>query len=198
MDKHPQPAALAAVTAGGTINRRRLLAGGAATLALALPGLGGARESVAQRLEALGITLPEIPPPVANYVPYRTAGGLVFCAGQIAFRDGELLHPGKVPGDVSIEDAQAAARQCAINLLAAVSAALDGDLQRVEACVRLQGFVASADDFTAQPQVINGASDLMVAVLGDAGRHSRLAVGVNTLPLNACVEVSAIFAVGPA
>ena len=180
--------------------RRRLVLGTLAGAALTAVGPWPMRPAAAAgqidaRLEELGVTLPEVPPPVANYVPYAVANGFVYAAGQLAFKDKELMHPGKVPIDVSVEQAQAAARQCAINLIAAVKAALDGDLDRVQRCVRLQGFVASADDFNEQSKVMNGASDFMVEVFGDAGRHTRLAVGTNTLPLNASVEVSGIFAI---
>lgn len=105
------------------------------------------------------------------------------------------MSPGKVPTDVSLEEGQAAAKQCAINLIAAAKAACEGDLSRVQRCVRLQGFVASADDFDGQSQVMNGASDFMVEVFGDAGRHTRLALGANVLPLNASVEISGVFAI---
>ncbi len=180
--------------------RRRLLSGAlAATALVALvpPPLrrAAAAGKVDARLTALGVTLPKVPPPVANYVPYAVADGLVYGAGQLAFKDGELMHPGKVPTEVSIEEAQEAARQCAINLIAAVKAACEGDLDRVQRCLRLQGFVASADDFTGQSKVMNGASDFLVEVFGDAGRHTRLALGANTLPLNASVEISGIFAI---
>jgi enamine deaminase RidA (YjgF/YER057c/UK114 family) len=110
---------------------------------------------------------------------------------------GELMYPGKVPTQVTVEQARAAARQCGINILAALKSACGGDLDRVRRCVRLQGFVASADDFTAQPTVINAASDLMVEVFGDAGKHTRLALGSNVLPLDSCVEISAMFVLNP-
>lgn len=165
--------------------------GAAGTLSLPALAVGGHEA----RLGELGITLPEVPPPVANYVPYRVADGLVYLAGQIPFRDGELMHPGKIPNEISIEQGQEAARQCVINLIAALKAACDGDLDRVRMCLRLEGFVASADDFTQQSTVMNGASDFMVEVFGDVGRHSRIAVGVNTLPLNACVEVAGVFSI---
>ena len=180
---------------------RRCLLGGAlaATALVALAPLprraAAAAGKVDARLAELGVTLPKVPPPVANYVPYTVADGLAYGAGQLAFKDGELMHPGKVPTDVSVEQAQEAARQCAINLIAAVKAACDGDLDRVQRCLRIQGFVASADDFTGQSKVMNGASDFLVEVFGDAGRHTRLALGTNTLPLNACVEISGIFAI---
>lgn len=182
------------------VSRRQALAGIGLGTGLLIAGLTPRRHvraagRIDARLEELGIDLPEVAPPVANYAPYAVENGFAFIAGQIAFRDGQLIHPGKVPTDVTLEQAQEAARQCAINVIAALRAACEGDLDRVRRCVRMQGFVASADDFTDQSKVMNGASDLMVEVFGDAGLHSRLAIGTNTLPLNACIEVSAIFAV---
>lgn len=182
----------------GHLSRRNLLWGlvGSIGTVATLPWLSRraiASTDPAAQLRELGIELPEVPPPVANYVPYVITGNQVFLAGQIAFQDGELLFPGKVGVNVSVEDGAAAARQVAINLIAALNAACEGDLSRVVRCVRLDGFVASADDFTAQPSVMNGASDLMVEVFGDAGRHSRAAIGVNVLPLDASVEISAVF-----
>lgn len=179
------------------LSRRRFLchsAMGAAGLAL-LPTVGLAAEAVPRRLRELGIELPEVPAPVANYVPWVRENGFVYLAGQIPFLDGELMSPGKVPVDVSIEAGRAAARQCGINLIAALNAACEGDLNKVRRCMRLDGFVASSPGFSQQPAVVNGASDLMVEVFGDAGRHSRTAVGVNELPLNACVEVAAVFVI---
>ena len=179
--------------------RREVLASfgamaGLLALAPLVPRPAQATGTVESRLQQLGVTLPEVARPVANYAPYAVANGFAFIAGQIPMRDGELMHPGKIPTDVSPEQGQEAARQCAINIIAALKVACDGDLDQVRRCVRLQGFVASADDFTEQSQVVNGASDLIVDVFGEAGLHTRLAIGVNTLPLNACVEVSGIFA----
>ncbi len=148
---------------------------------------------VESRLAELGITLPAAPAPLANYVAYVVEGNVAYIAGQIPMYAGELMYPGKVPTQVTVEQARAAARQCGINILAALKSACGGDLDRVRRCVRLQGFVASADDFTAQPTVINAASDLMVEVFGDAGKHTRLALGSNVLPLDSCVEISAMF-----
>ena len=188
-----------ASTATPQLNRRQLitaavtLAGGLA-LARHAPAANAA-ENVAGRLQALGIQLPEPPAPVANYVAYLVQDNFAYIAGQIPFANGELLFPGSVPNEVSVDAARIAARQCGINILAALSGACDGNLDRVRQCMRLDGFVASADGFTQQPQVINAASDLMVEVFGDAGRHTRTAVGVNELPLNACVEISAVFVV---
>lgn len=152
---------------------------------------------VESRLAELGITLPAAPAPLANYVAYVVEGNVAYIAGQIPMNAGELMYPGKVPTQVTVEQAKAAARQCGINILAALKSACGGDLDRVRRCARLQGFVASADDFTAQPTVINAASDLMVEVFGDAGKHTRLALGSNVLPLDSCVEISAMFVLNP-
>ncbi|MEK9811477.1 MAG: RidA family protein [Bordetella sp.] len=148
---------------------------------------------VAKRLQELGIVLPTPVQPVANYLPYRWSGSLLFIAGQIPLQDGQLPYLGKVGVDLSIEQGQAAARLCAINILAQVNAALNGNLDRVNACLKLGGFVNCAADFSEQPTVVNGASDLMVDVFGDKGRHARAAVGSNALPRNVAVEVDAIF-----
>ncbi len=145
------------------------------------------------RLAELGIVLPKTQPPVANYVPFTVAGGLVFISGQLPMQDGKPTVTGKVGQDVSLEDAQAAARQCLLNILAHLHTACDGDLDRVARLVRLGGFVACAPDFIQHPAVINGASDLAVEIFGDAGRHARAAVGVASLPLDAPVEIDAIF-----
>ena len=147
------------------------------------------------RLKELGIVLPADIPPAANYVPWVRSGNLLFIAGQVPTRDGKDQHSGKLGGEVSIEQGQEAARLCAINILSHVRNALNGDLDRVMRCVRLTGYVNSTPDFSQQPQVVNGASDLMVAVFGDAGRHARAAVGNAALPRNVAVEVDAIFEV---
>ncbi len=144
------------------------------------------------RLKALGITLPAVAPPVANYIPGKAAGPLIYISGQIPTVEGNLICTGKVGAEVSLEQAREAARATAVNILAALKA-LAGDLSRVEA-VRLEGFVASAEGFTDQAKVLNGASDLIVEVLGEAGRHTRFAIGAAELPLGAPVEISAVFA----
>jgi enamine deaminase RidA (YjgF/YER057c/UK114 family) len=146
--------------------------------------------SVTQRLADLGITLPEVPAPVAAYVPAVRSGSHIYTSGQLPFASGELLHAGLVGGDVTVDEAVACARQCALNALAAV-AAQAGGLNAVR-IIKVVGFVASADGFTAQPQVINGASELIGDVLGENGVHARSAVGVAQLPLNAPVEVEVI------
>ncbi len=140
------------------------------------------------RLKELGITLPEAPKPVAAYIPFVRTGNLVVISGQLPFVDGKLEQTGRLGKDVSVEDGQRFARLAAINALAVVKAAA-GSLDNVARVVRVGVFVASEDSFTAQPQVANGASELLVEVFGDAGRHARAAVGVNVLPLGTPVEV---------
>ncbi|MFT5538794.1 MAG: enamine deaminase RidA (YjgF/YER057c/UK114 family) [Alphaproteobacteria bacterium] len=143
------------------------------------------------QLQTLGITLPQAAAPAANYVPFVISGNLLVISGQLPMDAGKLAVTGRLGAGVTLEQGQQAAKLCAINILAQAKAAL-GDLDRVTRIVRLGGFVASAQDFTDQPQVINGASNLMVEVFGDLGRHARAAVGVNVLPLGAAVEVDAI------
>ena len=149
--------------------------------------------SADDNLNRLGITLPDAPAPAANYVPYVVAGNMVYVSGQLPLVDGKLSVTGHVGKNVSTEESAGQARLCAINLLAQLKAACGGDLSRVKQVVKLGGFVACTDDFTDQPEVINGASDLMVEVFGDAGRHARFAVGSNTLPRGTCVEVEGTF-----
>ncbi|MBV9825098.1 MAG: RidA family protein [Alphaproteobacteria bacterium] len=145
------------------------------------------------RLTELGIELPQPGAPIANYVPFTIAGTLVFISGQISQWNGELRHVGKLGGGISMEDGQHAARLCGLNILAHLKVACGGDLDRVTRCVRLGGFVNCTPNFTAMPQIINGASDLMVDVLGDAGKHARAAVGVSSLPGGVAAEVEATF-----
>jgi enamine deaminase RidA (YjgF/YER057c/UK114 family) len=145
------------------------------------------------KLAELGITLPQPAAPVANYIGYNIVGNLVVVSGQIPFVEGKIAVTGKLGAGVSIEDGQRAARICFVNLLAQVKAAAGGDLDRVKRVVRLGGFVACTPDFTQQPQVINGASDLAVAVFGEKGRHARAAVGCPSLPGDAAVEVEGMF-----
>jgi enamine deaminase RidA (YjgF/YER057c/UK114 family) len=150
---------------------------------------------VEKKLADLGIVLPTPASPVANYVPFVRTGSLLFVSGQICFDgQGKLVIKGKVGGNVTIEDGQKAARACAINLLAQVKAAL-GDLDRVARVVRLGGFINSEPTFLEGPKVMNGASDLMVEVFGDKGRHARTTVGVAALPADAAVEVEGVFEV---
>jgi len=145
-----------------------------------------------ERLAALGLALPAAAASVANYVGYTVSGKLVFVSGQLPFRDGQLAHVGRLGDGLSVDDGYAAARQCALNILAQLHAACAGDLDRVARVLRLNGFVNAAPGFTDAPKCLNGASDLMVAVFGEAGRHSRAAVGVASLPAGAAVEVDAI------
>ncbi|MFC3050721.1 RidA family protein [Kordiimonas pumila] len=140
----------------------------------------------------LGITLPEPTAPVANYVAFVRTGNIVSISGQIPMKDGALAYTGKVGDTVSIEDASSAARICAVNIIAQLKVACQGDLNRVVRIVKLGGFVNCIDGFSQQPQVINAASDLMVAVFGEKGKHSRSAVGTNALPLNVPVEIDAL------
>jgi len=147
--------------------------------------------STIERLKELGIELPEPPKPVASYVPFVRTGNLISVSGQTSMTADGIMG-GIVPGERSLEDAYAAARVCAINILAQLNAALDGDLDRVVRIVKLGGFVYCGPDFKDHPKVINGASDLMVEVFGEAGKHSRAAVGAPSLPLGCSVEVDAL------
>ena len=147
--------------------------------------------TIADRLNTAGIVLPDPAAPVANYVPYVRSGSSLYISGQISM-DGTGLTTGKLGSDLTVEQGQAAARLCAINLIAQMKAACDGDLERVQRIVKLGGFVNAVPDFTDIPKVINGASDLMVEVFGDKGRHARSAVACPTLPLGASVEIDAV------
>lgn len=144
-----------------------------------------------QRITELGITLPPAVPPVAAYIPVRVAGNLLFVAGQIPMREGKLIATGGVPEKVSVADAAACAKQCAINALAALKAEL-GELSRVKQIVRVGVFVACGPEFTDHPQVANGASELLQQVFGEAGKHARAAVGAPSLPRGAPVEVELV------
>ena len=150
--------------------------------------------TIEARLAQLGLTLPPAPNPVANYVPYAVSGNLLFISGQISKAADGTIVTGLLGRDVTVEAGQAAARLCALNILAQAKAAL-GDLDRVAQVMRLTGFVAATADFADHPKVINGASDLMVEVLGDKGRHTRAAVGVASLPMASAVEIDAIIAI---
>ena len=147
------------------------------------------------RLAELGVTLPDAPAPAANYVPFVRVGTLVHVSGQISRDAAGGLITGKLGADLTVDQGAAAAKTCAMALLAQVKAACDGDWTRLVRAVKLVGFVNSTADFTDQPRVINGASDFLVAVLGDAGRHARSAVSAASLPLGVAVEIEAIFEV---
>lgn len=151
---------------------------------------------IEKELQRLGLALPAPAAPRANYVPFVQSGALVFVAGQLPNADGQVAVVGRLGADVSLEEGQRAARLCALNILAHVKTACGGDLDRVRRCVRLGGFVASTPEFLDHPLVINGASDLLVEAMGDAGRHARAAVGVAALPRGAAVEIEAVFEIG--
>jgi enamine deaminase RidA (YjgF/YER057c/UK114 family) len=148
------------------------------------------------RLTELRIELPEATAPMANYVPFTVTGNLVFIAGQISQWNGERRHIGKLGAGVGIAEGRDAARLCGLNILTHLRTACGGDLDRVRRCVQLRGFVNCTPDFTDMPQIVNGASDLMVEIFGDSGRHARAAVGVTSLPAGVAVEVEAIFEIG--
>ncbi|MCF6321072.1 MAG: RidA family protein [Rhizobiaceae bacterium] len=150
---------------------------------------------IADNLAKLGVTLPQPSKPLASYVGFVQQGELLFISGQLPMVDGKITQTGLLGAGVTIEEATAAARLCAINILAQVNVACEGDLERIVQCVKLGGFVASTPDFTDHPIVINGASEFMGEALGERGVHARAAVGVAALPFNVSVEVEAIFAI---
>lgn len=143
---------------------------------------------IEERLKQLNITLPIPPKPAGSYIPVVTSGSLAFVSGQIPMQDGKVLYTGKVPSERSIEEAQAAARLCAINLLAQLQANL-GSLDKITKIVRVSGFVNCTPEFSEHPKIINAASDLFYDIFGEKGKHSRIAVGVSSLPLNSTVEI---------
>ncbi len=151
--------------------------------------------NIEKRLAEIGVALPPPGAPGGNYVPFVVVVDLAFMAGQVAREAGKMKYTGKVGRDLTVEQGAAAARLCAVNLLAQLKAACGGDLDRVERCVRVGGFVNSPPDFFEHPKVVNGASDLMVEVFGDKGRHARSTVGVSALPADAAVEVEGLFEV---
>lgn len=148
---------------------------------------------IQNKLEKLGLSLPKVAAPAANYVPYVVSGNMIFISGQIPFLNGEKMHMGRVGESLSTEEGQKAAQACALNILAQVNEAVNGDWSKVKRCVKLGGFVNCTTDFTDQPAVINGASNLIADVMGEAGKHARFAVGTPTLPLGVAVEIDAIF-----
>ncbi len=148
---------------------------------------------IEERLKELKIELPKAAAPAANYVPYTISGRLLFVAGQIPIVNGQLKYVGTVGADLSVEDGAAAARLCALNLIAQAKAACGGNLDKVGRVLKLVGYVQCTTGFKDQPKVINGASDLMVQVFGDLGRHARAAVGTNALPLGVAAEVEGTF-----
>lgn len=150
---------------------------------------------IEERLAALGLALPTPPTPIANFLPFRVEGSLVFLAGQVNEWNGTVPYVGKLGRELELEDGQKAAQLCALNLLACLKLACDGDLDRVSGCVRVGGFVNCMPEYEWVPMVVNGASDLFAALLGEAGLHARTAVGVASLPRRAAVEVEALFSI---
>jgi len=150
--------------------------------------------TIEARLKALDLVLPEAKAAIGSYVPFLHLGGQLIVSGQLPLKDGAIAVAGRLGDGVDIPDGQGAARLCALNILAQAKAAL-GDLDRIVQLMRLNGFVAASPGFADHPKVINGASDLMVEILGDKGRHTRIAVGCASLPLNAAVEIDAVFAI---
>jgi enamine deaminase RidA (YjgF/YER057c/UK114 family) len=151
-------------------------------------------QTLSERLGELGISLPTVPGPFGAYVPAKRVGGLVFVAGQLPMKDGKLTAVGQVPSRCSMEQGKAAARQCVINALAAVKA-VEGTIDRLSGVVRVGAFVSSDSGFVEQPKVANGASEFLLELFGESGKHVRAAVGVNTLPLDASVEVEFVFTI---
>ncbi len=147
--------------------------------------------SIEDKIKKLGITIPEAPKPLGFYVPCVQAGNLLFLSGMLPLRDGKLTRAGRVGESVSLVEAQEDARQCVINALSVINTYLGID--KIKQCVKLNGYVASAPDFTEQPKVLNAASDLLFEIFGDAGKHARAAVGVYVLPLNSPIEIDFIF-----
>ena len=146
-----------------------------------------------KKIDELKIKLPEAKPPVGSYVATKISGNLLFISGQISITDSSDLIKGKVGKELSTQDGYEAAKRCGLSIVAQAKVACDGDLSKIKSCVKLTGFVNSTDDFSEQPKVINGASDLIASVFGKAGMHTRAAVSVNSLPLGVSVEVDAIF-----
>ena len=145
------------------------------------------------KIKELKINLPEAKPPVGSYVATKIVGNLLYISGQISISENGELIKGKVGKDLSVDDGYKAAERCGLSIISQAKVACHGDLSKVKSCIKLTGFVNSTDDFTDQPKVINGASDLIASVFGDAGMHTRAAVSSNSLPLGVCVEVDAIF-----
>ena len=145
-----------------------------------------------ENIKNLGLNIPELPKALANYVPYKIVGKTMYISGQAPVQNGELIYKGKVGSDITIDDGIEAARLCVTNIIAAVKTGLEGDWSKLDSFVKLTGFVNCQDDFTDQPKIINGASDMLVDIFGDQGRHARVAVGSNAPPLGIAVEIDAI------
>ena len=149
--------------------------------------------TIEKKIEELGLSLPQATDPVGSYVATKISGKFLFISGQISIDDKGTLIKGKLGKDLNTEDGYQAAKRCGLSIIAQAKKACDGDLSKIKSCIKLTGFVNSTDDFTDQPKVINGASELIVSIFGDAGMHSRAAVSTNSLPLGVSVEVDAIF-----
>ena len=149
--------------------------------------------SFEKKIQELKIKLPEAKPPVGSYVATKITGNLLFISGQISVAENGELIKGKIGKDLSIEQGYDAAKRCGLSIVAQAKVACNGDLSKIKSCIKLTGFVNSTEDFTEQPKVINGASDLIATIFGDAGMHTRAAVSTNSLPLGVSVEVDAIF-----
>jgi enamine deaminase RidA (YjgF/YER057c/UK114 family) len=145
-----------------------------------------------ENIKNLGLNIPELPKALANYVPFKIVGKTMYVSGQAPVRNGEMIYKGKVGSDITIEEGIEAAKLCVINIIAAVKTGLEGDWNKLDSFVKLTGFVNCQDSFTDQPKIINGASDMLVEIFGDQGRHARVAVGSNALPLGISVEIDAI------
>ena len=145
-----------------------------------------------ENIKDLGLNIPDLPKALANYVPYKIIGKSMYISGQAPVQNGEIIYQGKVGSDVTIEDGIAAAKLCCINIIAAVKKGLNGDWDKLDSFVKLTGYVNCKDDFKDQPKIINGASDILVEIFGDQGRHTRAAAGSNSLPLGISVEIDAI------
>ena len=145
-----------------------------------------------ENIKNLGLNIPDLPKALANYVPYKIIGKTIYISGQAPVQNGELIYKGKVGSDISIEEGIEAAKLCIINIIAALKTGLEGDWDKLDSFIKLTGFVNCQDNFTDQPKIINGASDMLVKIFGDQGRHTRVAVGSNALPLGIAVEIDAI------
>jgi enamine deaminase RidA (YjgF/YER057c/UK114 family) len=150
-------------------------------------------DEIAQKLRKLGLTLPTRPTPIANFVPFRVVGTIVYLSGQTCERDGHMVYAGRVGEDIDFDTARVAAKLCALNLLACLKEACDGELDRVARCIRVGGYVQASTGNTRVPYIIDAASEVFIGIWGDDGRHARTAIGVASLPQNAAVEVDAIF-----
>ena len=145
-----------------------------------------------ENIKQLGIEIPDMPSPLANYVPYKVSNNVVYVSGQGPVKNGELVYKGKVVEDITIDDGIKAAELCCINIIAALKKSINGDWNRLDSFLKLGGFVNCNNNFFDQPKIINGASDMLVEIFGDQGRHARVAVGSNALPLGISVEIDAI------